>query len=179
MQNSLGSDSAPALEWKKLGLPLAGVLFVAILLWLLWLWQPERQILMHNSSLVRAFEKRNWEKAEALIDPQYADRWGYNRERLLRDAREVFRQFFILEIRQESLLATTEEGAGTVSARIRVKGNGGPLAELVVQRVNQLNTSFQFKWVRQSWKPWDWRLIQVENAGLELPASGDGFSTFF
>jgi hypothetical protein len=162
------------MHWKKTA-SAAGILLVAAALWCLWLWQPERQVLRHNASLVRAFGKRDWKKAERLIDGKFADRWGHDRERVLRESREILRQFFAVEIAQESVTAFVDGGMGCVRARIRIRGSGTPIAQLAMQTVNGVQAPFRFDWAQKSWKPWDWALVRVDNPQLELPRGGGGF----
>ncbi|HEY1583637.1 MAG TPA: hypothetical protein VGF73_11125 [Chthoniobacterales bacterium] len=40
----------------------------------------------------------------------------------------------------------------------------------IIEWVNSLTTPFELRWRRESWKPWDWKLVEVRNPGLELPA---------
>ena len=131
-------------------------------------------MLKHNASLLRAFEKRSWDKAESLFDAGYSDRWGHDRERVLRESREVLRQFFAVEISQERIAVSTDGASGEVQTLIRIKGSGTPLAQLAMQTVNDLKSPFRFVWKRKSWKPWDWQLTGVDNPDLSLP-EGTGF----
>jgi hypothetical protein len=153
---------------------IAGIALVACALWCLWLWQPERQVLKHNASLIRAFEKRDWNKVERLVDEKFSDRWGHDRERVIRESREILRQFFAIEIAQEDQGVVVPGETGRVEARIRIKGSGSPIAQLAMQTVNSVQTPFRFEWRRKSWKPWDWQLVSVDNPQLDLP-SGGGF----
>lgn len=162
------------MHWKKPA-AIAGITLVACALWCLWLWQPERQVLKHNASLIRAFEKRNWEKAGRLIDEKFADRWGHDRERVIRESREILRQFFAVEIAQESVTAFSDGSTGRVESRIRIKGSGTPIAQVAMQTVNGVQAPFRFEWARKSWKPWDWQLVSVDNPQLDLPRGGGGF----
>ncbi len=46
------------------------------------------------------------------------------------------------------------------------------MSAFVNERVNTLETPFELQWQQQSGKPWDWKLVAVTNAELELPAAG-------
>lgn len=67
-------------------------------LFLLWLWQPERQVRLHTSHLLKKVERRNWEAVGKFFAADYRDRWDHNRETALSDAREAFRQFLFVTI---------------------------------------------------------------------------------
>jgi hypothetical protein len=32
-------------------------------------------------------------------------------------------------------------------------------------------TPFELRWRHESWKPWDWKLVEVHNPELEVPAA--------
>lgn len=132
------------------------------------LWQPARQVQLHQANLLRAVEKRNWERFASFMADDYSDRWGHDKEFVVRESREVFRQFLFLTVRQEVRATTILDQKGTVVARIELTGSGGPLANVVRERVNALSEPFTFRWRQRSWKPWDWQLVQVDQPELNL-----------
>jgi hypothetical protein len=148
----------------------ASLAVVIILFRCLWLWQPERQLLLHQAHLRRAIERRDWTRVGALIDPGYSDRWGYTRDTGLRDARQWLGQFFALTVTVEPAGDQLSVNGGTVSERWKIDGTGTEAASLVMQSVNALHAPFAFQWKHGSWKPWDWTLTRVDNTDLALPA---------
>src|SRR5216684_3416386 len=70
-----------------------GGLSLALLigLFLIWLWQPERQVARHTENFLRAVERKNWSHAADFIGNDYQDQWGDDRARVLERAREFFR----------------------------------------------------------------------------------------
>jgi len=147
---------------------LASLVVVTIALRCLWLWQPERQLLLHEAHLRRAVERRDWARVEALIDPAYADRWGYTRATAVRDARQWLGQFFVLTVTAEPAGDRLSPNGGTVTERWKIEGTGTEAAGMVTDRVNGLQAPFVFQWKHGSWKPWDWTLIRVDNPELDL-----------
>ncbi len=147
---------------------LASLVVVTIALRCLWLWQPERQLLLHQAHLRGAIEARNWGRVEALIDPAYADRWGYTRESGIREARQWLGQFFALTVTAEPAGDQWTADGGTVTERWSIDGTGAEGAEMVKENVNALHAPFVFQWRHGSWKPWDWTLVRVDNPELNL-----------
>ncbi len=94
---------------------LASLAVVTIALRCLWLWQPERQLLLHQAHLRSAIERRDWGRIEALVDPAYADRWGYTRPTAVRDARQWLGQFFSLTVTAQSVADQLTADGGTVT----------------------------------------------------------------
>ena len=139
---------------------------MALVLFLLWLWQPERQVRLHTSHFLKKVERRNWEAARNFLADNYSDRWGHSKETAIGDAREVFRQFLFITIENRTDSCEMTGDRATARTTVRISGSGGPIAQLVMERVNTLRGPFSFEWRKASWKPWDWRLTTVEHPEL-------------
>ena len=59
------------------------------------------------------------------------------------------------------------KGRGSWTARITVKSSG-EFADYVQNRVNSLESPFEFEWKRGATWPWDWKLVAVRNPDLEI-----------
>jgi hypothetical protein len=153
---------------RKMKAVYAVVLLGIVAIYIAALWQPARQVQLHQTNLLRAVEKRNWERFASFMADDYSDRWGHDKEFVLRESREVFRQFLFLTVRQEVRAMQIGDQRGTVLARIELTGSGGPLASVATERVNALSKPFTFRWRQRSWKPWDWQLVDVDQPELEL-----------
>ncbi len=143
-----------------------------IIMWCAWLWRPEHQIRLHQLHFLRAFEERDWKDIAGFLDDEYADRWGHDKAFVLREGREVFRQFLWLTVAGEIVRADVSGDAAQVEARVRLAGRGSPIAEMAIERANALNAPFVFEWKRRSWKPWDWRMTRLDQPELEIPEMG-------
>lgn len=150
----------------------AGLLAALILgLWLVRLWSAENQVRLQSEHLVRQVEKRNWRAVENFVAADYRDDWGDDRARLMTRLRMVGRFFFDLKITASEARLRVAAPEGSWQARIQMEARGEAAAE-VTSRVNSLTTPFVLHWRRESWKPWDWKLVRVTNESLEIP-SGD------
>jgi hypothetical protein len=60
-------------------------------------------------------------------------------------------------------------------ARVELAGKdaGAEVTPEIIRRVNGLTTPFELRWRQGSWKPWNWKLVEVRNPGLEVPAGFD------
>ncbi len=153
---------------RKIKAVYAVVVLAIVAAYIAALWQPARQLRLHQANLLRAVEKRNWDRFARFVADDYSDRWGHDKEFVLRESREVFRQFLFLGVRHEICAVQKLEENGTVVVRIELTGSGGPLADMAKERVNSLAQPFAFRWRRQSWKPWDWQLVAVDQPELDL-----------
>ncbi len=123
---------------------------------------------LHHTHFLRATESRNWSRIADFIAPNYTDRWRHDKTLILRESREVLRQFFVLTISGDVLRCEISGNHARVTAQLKFDGTGTALAANAQQEVNKLQTPFVFEWTRQSWKPWDWQLTRADNAQLQL-----------
>lgn len=147
----------------------AALALVALALFLTALWSPERQVRLHQEHLLAAVSKKKWQRVAPFIAEDYSDRWGHDKAFVLGAAREAFSQFFVLEIAMQNTEMSVADGSGEVSARLIARGSGGPVAQLVIEKLQELREPFAFRWQKQSGKPWDWALVRVDQPTLEVP----------
>ena len=160
------------MDGKNLRLAL-GLAAFAIAIWLALLWQPARQVRLHQQHLLRAVEKRNWTNVGKFIGAEYRDRWGHDKENVIAQSAQVFGQFLFCNIGAQEHSLNLADGTGTIGVRLTLGGTGGPIADFAKQRVNALTEPFLFKWAHRSWKPWDWELIAVDQPQLEIAEMPD------
>ncbi len=149
-------------------LGIGGAAFVALALWMVVEFSPGRQLERAFSRLITAAENRDWKKVKSLMSEDYRDQWGLQRDKAVSLAAEAFQQFLALEIRVESQKVIREGRKGEVEARLRVDGRATAVGEMVMQRANSLENDFQFAWRQKSWKPWDWKLVSVNQNEIEI-----------
>jgi len=84
-------------------------------LYLIWLWQPERQVRRHTDNFFQAIEHKNWGAAADFVAADYQDQWGDDRlrvlERLCEGLRYVRSPRIIVSIRVYRLKACVRCGA--------------------------------------------------------------------
>ena len=157
-------------KWKIL---LAAVVLIALRC--VWLWQPERQVRLHQEHLLKAAEDRNWGRLSALIDDGFRTPTGRDKTWALQQAGMVLQQFMGLEIKASDTSISMEGDSGRVTTRLRIEGTGMELAEMAKDAVNKSGDPFEFTWRHVSWKPWDWQLTEVDHPLLRLNADNVNF----
>ncbi len=153
--------------------------FVAVvsLLWGGWLWrlwQPQRQVELHQRHLLDAVETRQWKRFDAMIADDFRTAGDYDKSTLSREAREFSRHFFVfMEITDHDTKVTLPEISdhtrpeAEVECVLTLDGKGSGLVDLIKEEVNSRKEPYRFRWRRQSWKPWDWQLIEAGHPLLE------------
>jgi hypothetical protein len=147
---------------------IASAILVVLLMFLNW--RPSRQVRLHQEHLLEAVGKRDWKKVGGFFAPDFKDRWGQSREVALRRLPQAFQDFLACSVEGGERSLEWHDGSGIVQARIRILGSGGGLARFVMEQVNQLSEPFTLTWRKQSWKPWDWALVSVDQPQIEIPA---------
>lgn len=146
----------------------AGTLVLGI--FLMWLWGSEHQIRRHTDNLLRAIERKDWNRFATFVSTDYHDQWGNDRALLLERTPEVFRYLRGIRMIPGYVTVQINERKGTWQAKITIEGDNSELAVLVKERVNSLTTPFILEWQRMSAKPWDWKIVKVTNPALQIPA---------
>ena len=127
---------------------------------------------LHTTHFLKKVERQNWNKALVFIADDYKDRWGHDKESVLRETREVVGQFLFLTIENKTVACDLHGASATARTVVKITGTGGPLAQLVMERVNSLREPFTFEWRQPGWKPWHWQLTRVDQPELRLDAAG-------
>jgi len=151
----------------------AGLILTFIVgLWLTRLWGAENQVRLHSEDLLHQLEERDPAGAGDFLAANYRDDWGDDRQLMINRLRLTLRQFSSLTITAKETRIELGSAAATWSARIEIAGSGSELAPQAVAEINRLTARFELRWEKQSWKPWEWKLTQVRNSELQLPAEG-------
>lgn len=168
-----GSDGVSALPSTFKISFYAGTLLAAILgLWLAQLWQADKQVRLHTEHFFAQIAERDWSGAGDFIAAEYQDDWGHDRKEVLNRLHLVLRFFTSLTITPAQSQVSANAPAGWWSAKVQIAGEGSEFTREIVDRVNGVTEPFVLHWQRQSWRPWDWKLIRVSNPGLEIPERG-------
>jgi hypothetical protein len=131
------------------------------------LWQPQRQIELHNTHLLAQIEKHKWKDVGEFIGDAYQDQWGNDRQLLLQRLPQVVGALGNTQIEARDVAIRREERRGYWTAKVTVKGTG-EFADYIQTRVNSLETPFEFEWQPGATWPWDWKLVSVRNPALEI-----------
>jgi hypothetical protein len=146
------------------------VLALGLGVYLFRLWQPERQVQLHSIHLLNALERKDWAGVGEFVGENYADRWGHDRALLLTRFRMVLPYAKNLHFILMAPAVRAAANEGEWSARITVEADPNEVSEIIKERVNTLDAPFSMQWQRVG-KAWEWKLIRVDNAALEMPSS--------
>jgi len=145
-----------------LGSVLFGIALFAGLPWL----SPTRGVERAWQGSLRALEKNNLEAFDAYLDVTYKDGFGLDRAGAVSLAKTMRSHFLICTITRESIETVLAPGSKSAASRaiIRLGGQGSPVATAAIQASANSHSPTLFRWRRNSWQPWDWKLISVDNS---------------
>ena len=141
--------------------------------WLFWLWRPERQVRLHTTHFLKKVEQRNWEGARSFLAGDFADAWKHDKTTAIEDAREVFSQFLFLTIESRTDRCEFLGADGTALTVVKISGTGGPVSQLVTEKVNGLREPFAFTWRHVGKAPWSWQLIRIGHPALKIDPNAE------
>jgi hypothetical protein len=164
-----------ALPARRTLLIAGGVLLVLAVLIALPFFSPARGVERAWDDVLEAIQDNDGEALGELLGEDYADGFGLNRAEALKLAAAVRGHFVVCSVRRvSSELIMDPSGKSAVSrGLIRLGGNGSPVAQSAIHASEASQTPTAFRWRRNSWKPWDWRLVSVDN-----PDAARGLSRF-
>ncbi len=151
-------SASPVSIWLwLLGVPLLAMLAIFVLGFA----DPATHLEKKFARLVRAVEKGDKNRFASLVSDDYRDDWGFAKADLV-DAVERMREHFVfLQIDHDSTEVRVSGNEGVISTHFQLSGRGGPLAQVVIDRANEIQTPTELRWHRPSWRPWHWVLVSV------------------
>ena len=132
----------------------------------LWFQSPREQIERAQRSFLHAVEKRKWDKIASMLKENYQDEFGFDKETGLEAAKQMLGGFFTLEVRAEQTHIVPAPDVGFIQMKMKLEGNGTPVAQMVAQRVNETKAVWTFHWHKTGKWPWNWQIVQIHNDAL-------------
>ena len=127
-----------------------------------WYLDGDRSLKRSWRDLVGTVENRRALALRDQLAPDYADRWGYDRDTLVLEMQIALRAFESLRVRPEQVEFRRTGDDATVSAVIRIEAHGPPSVDDARSAVNGIFTPFVFSWRREPDFPWSWKLTRTE-----------------
>lgn len=150
---------------RKASLVVVGLLLVvALAVALPWL-SPKRGVERSSRALAEALVEKDKEALAALLADNYSDGFGFDRAQAI-TAAFTFREHFVIctvTYEEPQLTLAADDRAAIIRALVRLDGQGSPVAQAAIQSSKNTATPTSFRWRRDSWKPWDWKLVSIDN----------------
>lgn len=143
---------------------------IVALLWLGWLalfeWPANAMVPARQNELLRLVAKKKFGKCDPYLSESYLDQWNFNKSDALLALEDIGSQFFVLNIEVKDPFHSIDGRTAKSEARLTLSGSGSPIAQLIIGRARRLEAPFVFHWQKDSWTPWSWRIMRIENAAI-------------
>jgi hypothetical protein len=154
------------------------LLLLAVAAWLTSLLtrSPEQQLRDAQEQLIANLQSRSWFSVANQMSDTYLDDWGQDSSTAHNAMRHVLGGFKALEIGQEFVAfehapaSKSSPALGFVRVHLRVNGDGGPLADMVIAESLRLKEPWFFHWRKEGAWPWSWKLTQVHHDEVSVPS---------
>jgi hypothetical protein len=154
------------LQSKANWIVVGAVLLMAYLL--VFRWNTNSQLELHQTALIAGIEDNRWGPCEKRISANYEDRWGWKRDDLRLVFQDIRSQFLVLGLHLEDAKWDVAGKKATLTARIRVEGTPFGIGSSIQSMINRESAPMVFKWEKESWQPWSWKLVSMNHPEIEV-----------
>ena len=149
------------IKWAAIAVLLLLVIFTITMIFY---WRAEPTLIRKQLAFEKAIDSKKIKPFNKLIAKSYSDRWGYKAEDIGLTALDIRTQYIYLTLKPREAKWTIEGSKATLSVKYSLEGQPKtPIAKIITQRSNQLQTPMLFSWEKQSFWPWSWRLTELDN----------------
>ncbi len=142
-------------------------------------WAPENQVARRQAAFIAAIDEADFSTYSGLISTNYTDRWGFTHQTVIQGLRDIARQFISLEAEYTPVSQEPDGDGWIVTGAVRIGGRGNAIAQEVISRSRREKEPFSFHWIKESWKPWDWKLERIDHPSLAVPRRSATGQEFF
>jgi hypothetical protein len=150
--------------WFLFGGGLLAILWIAYLA--LFEWNGNAMVTSRQARLFEFVSNKKWGKCDAFVSESYHDQWDFDKAGALLSLKDIGSQFLVLHIEVKELFVIVDGKTGRAETRVRLSGSGSPLSQLIVTEANRIEPPFIVHWRKESWTPWSWRIVRIENTGM-------------
>ncbi|MFV0337542.1 MAG: hypothetical protein ACK5LK_04775 [Chthoniobacterales bacterium] len=138
---------------------------------LLWNWQPQRQVQKVLQRTLSAVENKDGVDLAKEISHSYNDQWGFDRNQVVEYASQGLAQFFWITILPENIEIEIKDTTATIRCNLLFDGKGTSLAQIALDRAQALKKPFTFTLQHESKKPWDWKITSLSQPEVHIDPS--------
>ena len=143
-----------------------------VLVWLaysfVFVWPAHIQLPTKQDAFLSSIEDGDDHVWEDLISEAYQDQWEFSKSNVLVSLSDVRTNLMALHISWEPEAPEILEDEARLTGDLNFEATALFGADFVTSRLNNLKTPWVFTWKKESWKPWSWKLVRIENPSLSL-----------
>ncbi len=143
------------------------VIVAGFTIWLVVQSMPSNAVRKKQAAFLMGIETRSSSRILKTIAEDYTDRWKFSRNDLVETTLDAGSQFMVMVVKGEEI--SYERDGKTAIVKMKLKISGKPLGifgKEITRRINSLKEPFVFTWEKQSFLPFSWRLVRMDNPAL-------------
>ena len=131
-------------------------------------WNSSAQLAKSQAALLSGIEDNRWARCESQISERYADRWGWKRDDLRLVFQDIRSQFLALGLHLDGATWDMAGERATFSGRLRLEGAPIGIGASIQSMVNRETAPIVFRWEKESWQPWSWKLVSINHPEIDV-----------
>lgn len=147
---------------------IGGISAAIVLYNLLFEWPASIQVPLKQQAFLVAVEEGDNAAWDHLLSESYRDQWEFSKSNALVALQDVRSQLIGIKIDWNADATFVDEGEGTLRGSMKVEATGFFGTDFITSRINRLDAPWVFHWRKESWRPWSWKLVRIENEDLSL-----------
>ena len=131
-------------------------------------WPSSIQVPLKQEAFLISLEEGDNGAWDKLLSESYEDQWGFSKSNALVSFQDVRSQFIGLHIEWKPQSTLIDARTGKLTGNMKFDATGLFATDLISSRINSLDAPWVFVWQKESWLPWSWKLVRIENSDLDL-----------
>lgn len=156
------------LKPRSQALIISGVVILVVLYHSIFEWPSSIQVPLKQEAFLIAIEEGDNSAWDTLLSETYEDQWGFSKSNALVALQDVRSQLIGLDVVWTSEDTMINDGAGTLSGDMHFEATGFFGTDALTSLLNGLDEPWIFEWQKESWIPWSWKLVRIENDSLNI-----------
>ncbi|MDA0812460.1 MAG: hypothetical protein O3C21_08765 [Verrucomicrobia bacterium] len=145
-----------------------------VLYHMLFEWPAATQVRLKHEAFLVSIEEGDNAAWDTLLSESYEDQWGFSKSNAMVAMQDVRSQFIGLKITWKPESEVVDSGDGTLAGEMKFEATGFFATDLITSKLNGIEEPWVFAWKKESWLPWSWKLVRIENSGLDLGGYSPG-----
>jgi hypothetical protein len=152
----------------------SGITALIVFYHMLFEWPAETQVRLKHEAFLVSIEEGDNSAWNTLLYESYEDQWGFSKSNAMVAMQDVRSQFIGLNIIWQPESEVVDSGDGKLAGEMKFEATGFFATDLITSKLNGIDAPWVFEWKKESWLPWSWKLVRIENSGLDLGSYSPG-----
>ncbi|MGK0188143.1 MAG: hypothetical protein ACI9R3_003935 [Verrucomicrobiales bacterium] len=156
------------LKPRSQALIISSITALVVLYHMVFEWPSSIQLPLKQEAFLIAIEEGDNSAWDTLLSESYEDQWGFSKSDALVALQDVRSQLIGLDVVWTSEDTVIGDEDGKLTGDMHFEASGFFATDLITSRLNGVDKPWVFEWRKESWIPWSWKLVRIENESLNI-----------